>query len=413
MPEFPKAASEPAPGVYLAKKIDLPQTFFAIGHLGGKIGGKDYPALTVMAGILGGGLSSRLSQQVHTRMGNARTISARWAAAPDHPGLFEISGIAKSLSTVATIQAIRQEVERIRTAEPGEEELRIARDGALDRLAFASDTRRKALDRMLSLRVLRVSRGFSATVPEGAGRRHPRRCAARGEGIPQTGRSHHSGGGKPGGFRAAAGRPGRAGAGDRYDHPRAEGRCAASTDTASLEQGKRILARLQSAVGGADKLAAVKDYSVVGEVRVSAASGGETLIETDRWMASGNLREDAERSGVQRALYTDGKSGWTARGRQSAPLLGYVLKGMQGDLFRSYFSLLLSDRVAERTVSALDENTIEISTAGGLVAQVAVNPETGLPQQISYTMARASGPPRAGAGDLHEVRRGGRRPRSL
>jgi hypothetical protein len=66
---------------------------------------------------------------------------------------------------------------------------------------------------------------------------------------------------------------------------------------------------------------------------------------------------------------------------------------MQGDLFRSYFSLLLSDRVAERTVSALDENTIEISTAGGLVAQVAVSPETGLPQQISYTMATASGPP--------------------
>ena len=392
VPEFPKAASKPAPGVYLAKKIDLPQTYFAIGHLGGKIGDKDYPALTVMAGILGGGLSSRLSQQVRTRMGNARTISARWAAAPDHPGLFEISGIAKSLSTVATIQAIRHEVERIRTAEPGEEELRIARDGALDRMAFASDTRRKALDRMLSYEYFGYPAGFPQQYQKAL-------AAVTAADVLRVAKEYLRPAdltilvvGNPDDFVPPLedlGGPVR-----EIDMTIPEPKVsAASTDTSSLEQGKRILARLQSAVGGADKLAAVKDYSMVGEVRVSAAFGGDTLIETDRWMASGNLREDAERSGVQRALYTDGKSGWTARGRQSAPLLGYVLKGMQGDLFRSYFSLLLSDRVAERTVSALDENTIEISTAGGLVAQVAVSPETGLPQQISYTMATASGPP--------------------
>jgi zinc protease len=392
VPEFPKVAAVPAPGVFLAKKTDMAQTFFAIGHLGGKVADKDYPALTVMAGILGGGVSSRLYQQLHARMGNAYGISARWAAAYDHPGLFEISGSAKSLSTVATIKAIQQELERIRTAEVGEEELRVARDGALDRLAFASDTRRKILDRILTYEYF----GY----PADSLQQYQKALAAvtRAD-VLRVAKEHLRPAdvsvlvvGNPEDFLPPLENLGAPVLELDIAIPKPVA-IAPSTDTASLEQGKRILARVQSAVGGAEKLAAVKDYSTIGEVRLSAASGGETLTETERWMASGNLREDADRSGVHQALYTDGKSGWAARGRQSGPLLGYVLKGMQSDLFRSYFSLLLSDRVAERTVSALDENTIEISAAGGLVAQVAVNPETGLPQQLSYTLVGASGPP--------------------
>ena len=161
-PEFPKVAAVPAPGVCLAKKTGLAETYFAMGHLGGKISDKDYPALTVMAGILGGGPSSRLYRQAGTRTGDASGISARWAAAPDHPGLFEISGSAKSLSIAATIQAIQQELERIRAGEVDEEELRVARDGALGRLAFDSDTRRKTLDRLLTCEYF----GYPADFPQ-------------------------------------------------------------------------------------------------------------------------------------------------------------------------------------------------------------------------------------------------------
>jgi zinc protease len=392
VPEFPKAPDAPAPGVFLAKKADMPETYFAIGHLGGKVADKDYPALTVMAGILGGGLSSRLYQQVHTRMGNAGSIAARWAAGYGHPGLFEISGSGKSLSTVATIKAIQQELERIRTAEVGEEELRAARDGALDELAFASDTRRKIVDRMLTCEYF----GYPADFPQ----QYQKALAAvtRAD-VLRVAKERLKPAeltilvvGSPEDFLPPLDSLGAPVLELDMTIPKPQA-AAAVADTASLEQGKRILARLQAAVGGAGKLAAVKDYSASSEVRLSAASGGETLTETDRWLATGNIREDADRAGIHRALYTDGKSGWTARGRQSGPLVGYVLKGMQSDLFRSYFSLLLSDRVAERTVSALDENTIEISAAGGLVAQLAVNPETGLPQQISYTLPGPSGPP--------------------
>ena len=68
----------------------------------------------------------------------------------DHPGLFEISGSTKSHSTVETIKAIREEVDRIRTTEVTEEELKTAKDTALNSLVFAFDTKAKTLGRLLT-----------------------------------------------------------------------------------------------------------------------------------------------------------------------------------------------------------------------------------------------------------------------
>jgi zinc protease len=392
VPEFPKTASKPAPGIYLAKKTDLMDAFFAIGQLGGRIGDKDYPALTVMAGILGGGVASRLYQEVVWHMGNAYNISAEWAAAFDHPGLFKISGSARAHSIVATIKAIRQEVERIRTAEVSEEELRIARDGALNRLAFASDTRKKILNRMVSYEYF----GYPADYPQ----QYQKALAAvtRAD-VLRVAKEYLRPAdfttlvvGNPEDFMPpleSLGEPVR-----EIDLTIPEPKPhTASADTAGLELGKRILARLQSAVGGADKLAAVKDYTMVSEVRLSAAAGGETITETDRWMLPGNIREDADRPSGKSAIYSDGRSGWVSRGRLSTALTAPGLKGVRGDLFRAYFGLLLSDRAEGRTVTALDEDTLEIATADGLAVQVSVNPETGLPQQFSYTIPAVSGPP--------------------
>jgi len=131
-------------------KPDVTQTSFLIGQRGGQFNDKDYPALAIMADILGGGFQSRLLQRVRTQMGNAYRIGADWGAGYDHPGLFEISGGTKSVSTVETIKAIREEVERIRTTEVTEAELRTAKDTALNSLVFAFDTKAKTLGRLLT-----------------------------------------------------------------------------------------------------------------------------------------------------------------------------------------------------------------------------------------------------------------------
>src|SRR4029077_17908957 len=64
VPEFPKVTAKPAPGIYIASKDDVTQTFFAMGHLGGLLKDKDFPALQVMGDVLGGGFTSRLFQRV-------------------------------------------------------------------------------------------------------------------------------------------------------------------------------------------------------------------------------------------------------------------------------------------------------------------------------------------------------------
>ena len=117
VPPFPAVRDVPRPGVYLAVKEDVNQTVFSLGQLGGILRDKNDPALEIMADILGGGFSSRLFKHVRTQLGYAYGIGAEWAAAYDHPGLFEIEGSTKSGTTTETIDVVRQEVDRIRASE--------------------------------------------------------------------------------------------------------------------------------------------------------------------------------------------------------------------------------------------------------------------------------------------------------
>jgi zinc protease len=160
VPAFPPVRQAPHPGVYLGSKTDVAQTFFVIGQLGGELREKDYPALDVMSDILGGGFRSRLFQRVRTRMGDAYEIGADWGANYDHPGLFRIAGSTKSASTVETIRAINEEVERIRTTEVTDDELNTAKQTALNSLVFAFDTRSKTLARVLSYQYFGYPKDF-------------------------------------------------------------------------------------------------------------------------------------------------------------------------------------------------------------------------------------------------------------
>jgi zinc protease len=149
VPAFPPVQIKAAPGVFLATKTDVTQTFFDLGHLGGVFRDKDYPALEVMADILGGGFRSRLFQRVRTKLGYAYSVSAAWGANFDHPGLFQISGSTKSGSTTETIQVIREEVEKIRTSQVTDQELTSAKESVANSFVFNFDRPSKTLNRML------------------------------------------------------------------------------------------------------------------------------------------------------------------------------------------------------------------------------------------------------------------------
>lgn len=160
VPAFPKFAAKPDPGIYLADRSDVTQTFFEIGHVGGLLRDKDYPALQVAADILGTGFTSRLMRRVRTELGYAYSINAGWGAGYLSPGLFEISGSTKSKSTVETIQTIQEELAKLRSGEVSDEELKTAKDTVINSFVFYFDTPAKTLNRMVSYEYYGYPRDF-------------------------------------------------------------------------------------------------------------------------------------------------------------------------------------------------------------------------------------------------------------
>jgi zinc protease len=389
VPAFPPLAAKPAAGTFLAAKPDATQTFFSIGQLGGVFEDKDYPALEIMADILGGGFQSRLFRRVRTEMGNAYDIEAGWNANYDHAGLFAISGSTKSVSTVETLQAILREVDRIRATEVSEEELATARDTALNSLVFAFDTKAKTLGRILNYEYFGYPRDFIL--------RYQRAIAAvtRAD-VLRVAKQYLN----PADFTiVAVGNP------DQFGQPLSKlGRPvtsinlaippptkdAAPSDAASLAKGRELLARVQRAVGGADKLAVVKDFTLTLNNRFDPGAGRLDAAETDRWIAPGHLREDSRDPAGPFSLYCDGKLGWASSARGAGALTGATLRELRGEVFRVYFSLLLAG--AETAVTAVDDRTVEI-TAGDLSVQLVIDPATGLPSQALYDSPQPNGPP--------------------
>jgi zinc protease len=391
VPDFPKVSNTPAPGTYLAVKQDVTQTFFVIGHFGGVLRDADYPALEIMSDILGGGFRSRLFQRVRTRMGAAYSVSANWGANYNHPGLFTISGSTKSMSTVDTIKAIQEEIERIRTSEVTEAELETAKETALNSLVFAFDTKTETLGRMLNYEYYGYPQDFLERYQKAL-------AAVTRADVLRVAKEHIRPAnllvmtvGKPAEFGTpleALGRPVTL-VDLTIPEPKAE---SAKADQESLEAGRKLLQRVQQAVGGADKLAGVKDFSDVIDFRLDAASGGMRVKQTDRWIAPTHFRQDSQLPNGRISAYSDGATGWIVTPQGSGPLEGAQLKQVQGDLFRLYFRLLLSDRLG-RQVNYIGEDTIEINEPGGETARLTVDPATGLPSRLVYQSVHAAGPP--------------------
>lgn len=150
VPPFPPVSAKPAPGVFLAAKQDVTQTNFSLGHLGGELRDPNYPALSVMSDILGGGFSGRLFKNVRTKLGLAYSVGGGWGATYDHPGLFTVSGSTKSPSTLETIQASLAEINKIRTSEVTDQELDTAKQSVLNSFVFFFDSPSKTLSRVIT-----------------------------------------------------------------------------------------------------------------------------------------------------------------------------------------------------------------------------------------------------------------------
>ncbi len=394
VPKFPEVTAKPAPGIYFAEKSDVTQTFFAIGELGGTLREKDYAALQVAATILGQGFSSRLMSQIRTKLGYAYDISASWSANWDHPGTFRIGGSTKSQSTTETLQAIRVELDKMRSTEVTARELDEAKEGVLNSFVFFFDSPAKTVNRVMRYEyfgypkdfLFQYQKAITAVTRADVLRVSKERFVPENLAIVAVG--------NPKEFGKPLATLGKVNMIDLTIPESKSENAAAKADPASIERGRALLKRAQQAMGGADKIAGVKDFSESAEMAMDATAGGIKIKQQNRWVAPGAFRQDQILPFGTIIAFSDGKSGWLALPPPQGlrPMPPPVLKQAQGEIFRQWLTLILSDRDSSRTVNAVGPNAVEIS-AGGESVRVEFD-DSGLPARQIY---------KEGAADVKEA----------
>lgn len=387
VPAFPPVDTKVAqPGIHLAVKTDVTQTNVVIGHLGGELKDKDYPALEVMSDILGGGFQSRLFENVRTRLGLAYDVSASWGADYDHPGLFEITSSTKSASTVDTLKAINAQVDRIRSEEVTAAEVQSAKDTVLNGFIFNFDTPGKTLNRILTYRyygypddfifqyqkaiqqvtradVLRVAKQYL----------DPAKFVIVAVGNPKDFGKPLDSLGKISDIDLTIPAPKR----------------AAPVAAAGPPQpkGAALLAKMAAAIGGASKLAGVKDVTQKAELNLDAAAGGLKITQTEFWTASGQYREESTLPFGKVVVYSDGKTGFVSSPQGTQAIPEAEKKQVSFELFRMWPALLSKPS----TITDEANGAIRIADKSGNTLVLTIDPATGLPLSENYSEAGTPG----------------------
>ncbi len=148
IPELSPTSQAQEGGVFVVERPQLTQSTIQIGHLGGELNNPDYPALSVLNGVLNG-FGGRLFNQVRSREGLAYSVYGVWSPRYDYPGMFIAGGQTRSEATVPFIQSVFREIERIRTEPITAEELQYAKDTTLNSFIFNFADPSQTLSRLM------------------------------------------------------------------------------------------------------------------------------------------------------------------------------------------------------------------------------------------------------------------------
>ncbi len=157
-------------GVFLVNQPQLTQSYIQMGHLGGLYNNPDYPALSVLNGVLNG-FGGRLFNQVRSRQGLAYTVYGSWSPSYDYPGMFVAGGQTRSETTVPFIRSIFSEIKRIQGEPVTPAELAYAKESVLNSFVFNFQTPTQTLSRLMRYEyygypkdfIFRYQRGVEAT----------------------------------------------------------------------------------------------------------------------------------------------------------------------------------------------------------------------------------------------------------
>jgi zinc protease len=385
VPAFPAVKAQPAAGIWLATRNEVTQTFFRLGHLGGVRKDPDYPALTVLSEILGGGFASRLFTEVRTRQGLVYSVGGGWGANYNHPGLFSISGSTKSPSTVDALQAVRKEIERVRTTPVTDEELEYAKGAVLNSFVFQFDHPSKTLNRMVTYEYYGYPRDFNFQYQKAV-------QAVTKEDILRVAQKHINpqvlttvAAGKPADFGKPLTAIGEVRSLDlTIPEPGGKQASAAAADPGAEAKARELIERARKAIGEAPK-----DVVLSADAKMMTPQG-EVAVKRQSWMIlPGELRVEQQLPFGKITIYYDGKgSGWMIGPQGEIALPPPVVTQVRQELFRVPQTLL---RGGHKAV-AVGPDTVQISGGEGMSTRIQFD-AAGLPLKQTYRGVAMTGAP--------------------
>ncbi|BFM39829.1 pitrilysin family protein [Synechocystis sp. LKSZ1] len=145
----PSASQHNDDHIFLADQAHLSQSTVLMGQLGGLAKDPDYPALTVMNGVLSG-FGGRLFNNIRSQQGLAYSVSGSWQAAYDYPGTFLAGGQTRTETTAQFIQSLRAEIKRLQTSPVSPAELTYAKESILNSFIFRFENPGQTLSRLMT-----------------------------------------------------------------------------------------------------------------------------------------------------------------------------------------------------------------------------------------------------------------------
>ena len=152
VPPPPPEGTPAKPGIYFVNKDDVTQTNIAMVGRGITRKDPDFYKVVVLNNILSGGsFSGRLINNLRTKRGLAYSVSGQVGVSWDHLGMASYDMGTKSGSTIEALQAMRQELQDVRTQPFTEEELQLAKEFLLNVFVFTMDSPEKILGQQINL----------------------------------------------------------------------------------------------------------------------------------------------------------------------------------------------------------------------------------------------------------------------
>lgn len=136
--DFPAVAlpkDDPTPAVLHVQK-DVNQSVIRMGHLGIDKNNPDLYALKVMDFILGGGFTSRLTQEIRSNQGLAYNVDSYFETGRRFRGPFIAETETKSETTVKATTLMRSIIAGMTQAEVSDRELKLAKDSIINSFLF-------------------------------------------------------------------------------------------------------------------------------------------------------------------------------------------------------------------------------------------------------------------------------------